>query len=98
MDIFEHLEESQVQEIAAFVEEHRVPAGTVLFREGDVGDSMLIVTAGRIRLSRTDPSGNERTFAVFADGEFFGETGVLSGEPRTSTATAEVDSGVVILP
>jgi pilus assembly protein CpaE len=98
MDIFEELEDQQLQDIAGLLEEQRVPADTVLFREGDVGDSMLIVTAGRIRLTSTDPSGRERVLAVFGDGEFFGEMGVLTGEPRTGNAVAEVDSGVLVLP
>lgn len=98
MDIFQELPEQQLREIAGLLEEQRVPEGTVLFREGDVGDSMLIVTAGRVRVSSVDASGRERTFGVYGDGEFFGEMGVLTGEPRTSNATAEVDSGVLILP
>src|SRR5438552_2875113 len=97
MDIFEELEETQLEEIAGLLEEQRVPAGTTLFREGDVGDSMLIVTAGRIRISTRDAGGRERVYAVFGDGEFFGEMGVLTGEPRNADAVAEVDSGVLVL-
>ncbi len=97
MDIFEELQDDQLREIAGLLEEHRVPGGSVLFREGDAGDSMLIVTAGRIRVSTRDASGREHTFAVYGDGEFFGEMGVLTGEPRTATATAENDSGVLVL-
>jgi hypothetical protein len=33
MDIFEPLEERQLQEIGSLLEEHRIPAGTALFRE-----------------------------------------------------------------
>jgi len=97
MDIFQDLPEDRLQEIAALLEEQRVPAGTTLFREGDVGDSMLIVTAGRVRISTRDSAGRELTLAIFGDGEFFGETGVLTGGPRTADATAEVDSGVLVL-
>src|SRR5436190_12714039 len=97
MDIFQDLPEDRLQEIAALLEEQRGPAGTTLFREGDVGDSMLIVTAGRVRTSTRDSAGRELTLAVFGDGEFFGETGVLTGGPRTADATAEVDSGVLVL-
>ena len=95
MDIFQDLPEDRLQEIAALLEEQRVPAGTTLFREGDVGDSMLIVTAGRVRISTRDSAGRELTLAIFGDGEFFGETGVLTGGPRTADAKAEVDSGVL---
>ncbi len=97
MDVFETLDESRLQEIASLGEQ-RVPAGTVLFREGDVADSLLIVTAGRIRVSTRDATGRERTLAVHRDGEFFGETGVLAGEPRNGNAIAEVDSGVLVVP
>src|SRR5436190_1839087 len=55
------------------------------------------VTAGRVRISTRDSAGRELTLAIFGDGEFFGETGVLTGGPRTADATAEVDSGVLVL-
>lgn len=62
-------------------------AGEIVFREGDPGHTMFVVRAGQVRITR-HVRGGERTFAVLGAGEFFGEMAVLSGRPRTATATA----------
>lgn len=77
-------------------EEINVPNGTVLFRQGDPGDTLYVVHAGRIRL--TLGSGAEmREIAVVGPGEFFGEISLLSGEGRTATAEAIEDSRLLVI-
>jgi pilus assembly protein CpaE len=58
---------------------------------------MFIVTGGRIRLSTTDPSGNEKILTYFTDSQFFGEMSLLTGAPRSATATAETDCQLLVL-
>jgi CRP/FNR family cyclic AMP-dependent transcriptional regulator len=65
----------------------RYQPGETVFREGDVGQTMFVVRAGQVRITR-QVRGGERTFAVLGPGEFFGEMAVLSGRPRSATATA----------
>jgi CRP-like cAMP-binding protein len=71
-----------------------VPAGTVLFRQGDAGQEMFIIVAGAIRVTRVVGAA-ERTLAVLGPGEFVGEMSILTGEPRTATATVLEDARVV---
>jgi CRP-like cAMP-binding protein len=61
--------------------------GEVVFREGEPGHTMFVVRAGEVRISKA-VRGGERTLATLGPGEFFGEMAVLSGRPRTATATA----------
>lgn len=51
---------------------------------------MFVVRVGQVRISK-QVRGGERTLAVLGAGEFFGEMAVLSGRPRTATATALED-------
>ena len=48
---------------------------------------MFVVRAGQVRISK-QVRGGERTLATLGPGEFFGEMAVLSGRPRSATATA----------
>lgn len=61
--------------------------GEIIFREGEAGHTMFVVRAGEVRISK-QVRGGERTLATLGPGEFFGEMAVLSGRPRTATATA----------
>lgn len=97
MDIFEALPSEEIETIAQLLREHRLAESEVLCRQGDPGNALFIVTGGRIRLSTFDPSGNEKILTFFTDGQFFGEMSLLTGAPRSATATAETDSQVLVL-
>jgi Flp pilus assembly CpaE family ATPase len=97
MDIFETLASEELETIALLLRERRLAEGEVLCRQGEPGDALFIVTGGRIRLSTHDPSGNEKVLTYFTDGQFFGEMALLTGAPRSATATAETDSQVLVL-
>jgi CRP/FNR family transcriptional regulator, cyclic AMP receptor protein len=82
---------------AVFAEERRYPAGTVLFREGDIGDSIAVIARGRVRISRRI-SGGEEAFAILNPGEIFGEMALLDpGSGRSADAVAHEDSVVLEL-
>src|SRR3979409_211536 len=97
MDIFEALAHKELETIAQLLRERRLAEAEVLCRQGNPGDALFIVTGGRIRLSTVDPSGNEKVLTYFTDGQFFGEMALLTGDPRSATATAESDSQVLVL-
>jgi CRP-like cAMP-binding protein len=97
MDIFEALPSEELETIAQLLRERRLAEAELLCRQGDPGDALFIVTGGRIRLSTTDPSGNEKILTYFTDGQFFGEMSLLTGAPRSATATAETDSQLLVL-
>lgn len=97
MDIFENLPAEDLDSIARLLRERHLAEGEVLFRQGDPGDAMFIVTGGTIRLWSADPAGGESTLARLSDGQFFGEMALLTGAPRASTASAETESRVLVL-
>ena len=66
------------------------PAGTVVIREGDVGDSAYMIVSGRCRAYRTVGS-REEALSVMGPGDVFGEIALLLDEPRAATVEA-VDS------
>jgi NTE family protein/lysophospholipid hydrolase len=66
-------------------------AGEVLYREGDVGDSLYVVVAGRVRLLAGEP-GAESAIRDLGPGELVGESALLTGEPRTATVIAVRDT------
>ena len=77
-------------------DEISVCKGTVLFRQGDLSDTMFVVASGRVRL--TLGSGAEvGEVAVLGPGEFFGEISLLTGDTRSAMAEAVEDSRLLVV-
>lgn len=79
-----------VEAVAAFLE---VPGGTVLFEEGDPGDSAYVVLAGRLR-AVLQGDGGDQVLSDAVRGETVGELGLITGQPRSATVYAVRDSVV----
>jgi CRP/FNR family cyclic AMP-dependent transcriptional regulator len=65
----------------------RFEAGDVLFREGDLGTQAYLLEEGRVRLIKR-VRGVERSLMVLKPGDLFGESALLAGATRSSTAIA----------
>ncbi len=73
-----------------------VPAGQVLFREGDPGKEMYVIQSGKVRLTR-NIRGVEKLLADLPAGEFFGEMSIINDKPRTATAVVLEDAHLLVL-
>jgi CRP-like cAMP-binding protein len=61
------------------------PTGTILFRDGEEGQSMFVLQSGRVRLVK-ELRGRVKVLGTVGPGEFFGEMAILNGRPRSATA------------
>ena len=77
----------QMPAVAERLEPVRVMAGQTVVREGDDPDAFFIVVRGLVGVYRSY-DGEEREVNRLGPGEFFGEIGLLSGEPRVATVRA----------
>ena len=64
----------------------RVPAGEVIFTEGDGGEEMFVVIDGEFALTS-----HGRPIATLAKGDIFGELALLGFGPRHGNVTAKTD-------
>jgi CRP-like cAMP-binding protein len=74
----------------------QVPAGEVLFREGEAGDTMYVLQSGRVRISKESRDGT-KTLAILGPGEFFGEMAILNRKPRTASAEVVEAARVLVI-
>jgi MFS family permease len=70
-----------------------LPAGSVVIRQGDVGDAFYVVDTGTLAV---DVDGVRRD-TVLGHGSGFGEIALLQGVPRTATITALEDVSLLRL-
>lgn len=71
-------------------------AGDVLFREDEPGNTMFVIQAGQVRITKSTRDGT-KTLAVLGAGEFFGEMAILNSKPRTATAEAVSPLRVLVI-
>jgi CRP-like cAMP-binding protein len=92
MDLFAELGDQELARVARLLREQKFAENDVIFSQGDPGDDGLyIVSEGRVRIATADQFGRERVLAFYGPGEFFGDMAVLTGAPRSATATASSD-------
>ena len=68
--------------------------GEVIFREGDKGEGMYVIQAGKVKITKQTTSG-EVTLSVLEDGDIFGEMALFDKLPRSATATASGEARVL---
>ncbi len=72
--------------------------GEVLLHEGEFGRDLYLILEGRFFASSAGPDGADLPVAVERRGEYLGEQGLLSGQPRDVTARAETAALVLEVP
>jgi CRP/FNR family transcriptional regulator, cyclic AMP receptor protein len=63
------------------------PGGTI-FSQGDIGETLMYIQAGRVKLSVASKNGKEAIVAILGPGEFLGEMCLGSRTIRMGTAAA----------
>jgi CRP/FNR family cyclic AMP-dependent transcriptional regulator len=74
----------------------RLRRGSLLISEGDRGDTLFIVVAGRLRAFGSGADGREVTYGSYGAGEYLGEMGLDGGE-RSASVEASEPSWVVVV-
>src|SRR6266851_743910 len=97
MDLFTDLPDTELNKIARLLKEHKYAENELIFVQGEPGDGLYIILQGRVRIASTDQLGRERVLAFYGPGEFFGDMAVLTGEPRSATASASTNLRVLQL-
>jgi CRP-like cAMP-binding protein len=90
--LFSALDDEAATALRSSMDDSRLRRGEVLFREGDEGDQLYIVTEGKVKLGRTSADGRENLLAILGPGQMFGELSLFDPGPRSATVTAVTDT------
>lgn len=77
-----------VRELAPLLESRSYQSGDLVMREGEPGDSLLILSKGRVEISTTDLDGRRHVIGTAAAGDVIGEMSMLTSEPRSASVVA----------
>ena len=95
--IFAEIPQEKLLEIAGAAEEKVAPANTIIVRQGDPGDSLFIINAGRVRVYRKSDEDVEVDLAQLGPKESFGEMSLLTGQPRSAYVETLEKTHLIVL-
>ncbi len=97
LSVLAPLSDAQIEQLAQTATLQRYTLGEPLVRQGQAGDSLFVIKAGRVRVDKRTEAGEVITLARLGADEFFGEMSLLTGEPRSASVIAETETEVVIV-
>jgi len=91
VDFLAALPEAARERLAAGATHVQFDAGEKLVREGQQGESLFLVSRGRVVISKSgaEIGTSSVRLASLGEGDFFGEMSLLTGAPRSASVTAE---------
>jgi serine phosphatase RsbU (regulator of sigma subunit) len=94
--LFGDLPDNEIAHLAANLSQMDVPSGTVIFREGEPGDYLLVVLLGELEIVKEINTPDERIIAVRTQGDHIGEMSLISpGGIRSASVRAKTDASLL---
>lgn len=85
--LFSVLSDADAQAIIQLGRVLHHPAKHIVFQFGEAGDHLLILLAGRVKVSLTSADGKEAILSILEPGDVMGEMALLDGDTRSATVT-----------
>lgn len=87
VDIFKPLKEEELKFLANSLKVAPFSQGEIIMRRGEKADCLYIISEGKADIIAGDGTShvNKETVKTLSSGDFMGEMGLLTGEPRAAT-------------
>lgn len=91
--LFSDLSQDEFIEIVHRLKSRKFLPQSLIFKEGDSGDSIFLVASGKINIYKKDTSGRQVLLRTINEGDFFGEFSYFANAKRNVSAisTSEVE-------
>jgi CRP-like cAMP-binding protein len=96
--LFERLAPDECRRLEARSLAREFPRRSIIYFPDEPGESVLLLTTGRVKIMTVTPDGRQTILAFVEPGEVFGELAVLDPAPRDEYAEAVEDSRLLAIP
>jgi CRP/FNR family transcriptional regulator, cyclic AMP receptor protein len=97
VSLFSELSVEELEKVARVAVPRSYPAGSIILREGDPGDTCYILRSGKARVVRQHADGRAITLTNLGPREIFGELAMFAGDVRSATVEAVDDVRAVAI-
>jgi len=98
VSLFAGLDDESRRSMARLASTRHVPAGRVLFRDGDTAEGFYVVLEGQVKVYKLSPDGRQQILHVFGPNQAFAEAAMFSGETFPAFAEALAESRLAFFP
>lgn len=95
--VFSTLPESKIIELLPDLKKIKLEKGQILFNQGDDSNLVYVVISGKLSAFFVSSTGTFKTIGIIEPPEPIGEFGALSGESRSLTIRADIDTELVAM-
>ncbi len=93
--LFSDLKKEELSRVMEKIQAKKIAQGKAICKEGEPGNSIFIISHGRVAVFRQHPSKGRIILNELKEGDFFGEFGFFSNSRRQATVEASVDTEVL---
>jgi small-conductance mechanosensitive channel/CRP-like cAMP-binding protein len=93
--LFAPLNDEETQKLAQACEAKIFSPNEPIVRKGEEGGSMFVIHRGSVKVQIVEENGLPKTINTLHEGDFFGEMGLFTGEPRTADVVASEETEVL---
>ncbi|HZN92674.1 MAG TPA: cyclic nucleotide-binding domain-containing protein [Myxococcales bacterium] len=86
--VFGGLEGRSLENVRAMLKPLQLPAGSVIFSDGELGRTMYLLANGEVEVRGRSASGRHVPLVRLGPGECFGEMALVELQPRSATVVA----------
>ena len=86
--IFQGVPPTAIAAVIKHLRRAEFPPGRTILAQGEPGDYLYIIIAGRVKIGRRAADGSESLLTIMGPSDMFGELSIFDPGPRTLSATA----------
>jgi CRP/FNR family transcriptional regulator, cyclic AMP receptor protein len=96
--VFSQITEGSSHSLARASKFQAVEKGEMIFCQADPSEAVYIVRTGKISIVLLSTDGREMVINEMHSGDVFGELGILTQKPRSTSAIAQTRSQILVIP
>jgi transcriptional regulator with AAA-type ATPase domain/ferredoxin len=96
--LFRELSPESIKHIVSSSQHLILPAGNIIFKEGDQPESFYLVISGKVVTFTSSAQGEEKIISQFGPGDGFGEIALLTGLQHKNSVKTLTPTSLIVLP